>query len=245
MLAFLLLPLLGGCVSKATVMRASTQADLGTAYYKEGQVELAIETLRHAVDLDPGNWRARSNLAIAYVAKGQPELARSSFKAALKRAPREAEVLNNYGTFLLAAGDTAEAEAMFRKALEDLDYRNPAIVYSNLSAALIQNGKLEEAERVAEEAVRRMPALCDGYYQLGRAQEQQKDTPGALEAYARLAEFCPSESMNAKVKAGCLQIATGQHALGEALLEEVIQSARGTTVEKDARACLGGGDGGG
>ncbi len=245
MLALLLLPLLGGCVSKATVMRASTQSDLGTAYYKEGQIELAIETLRHAIELDPGNWRARSNLAIAYVAKGQPDLARASFKAALRQAPREAEVLNNYGTFLLAAGEAPEAEALFRKALEDLDYRNPAIVYSNLAAALIQTGKLEEAERVAEEAIRRMPALCDSYYQLGRAQEQQKDTPGALDAYARLADSCPTESMNAKVKVGCLQIASGQQALGAALLEEVILNARGTTVEKDARACLGGGDGGG
>lgn len=245
MVGMLLLSLSLGCTSKATIARATSQQDLGTAYYREGQVELAIQTLKHAAELDPRSWRARSNLAIAYVAKGEPELAERSFKQALRLAPTEAEVLNNYGTFLLDQGRTPESVEAFRKALRDLDYRNPAIVYSNLSAALLLMGELEEAERSAQEAVRRMPMLCDGYYQLGRVQEKQEDLPGALDAYARLADACPTESLNAKVKVGCFQILSGEERLGVALLEEVILNARGTAMERDARACLGGGDGGG
>jgi len=243
MIPILLAVLLGGCVSKTAVSRSAAQMDLGTAYYKEGKVELAIETLTTAAELDPQNWRARSNLAIAYIAKGEAHLAERSFRQALRIAPDEAEVLNNYATYLLSQGRADEALQRLRLALRDLDYRNPAVLYSNLAGALIAKGELEEAEKSAEEAVRRMPMLCDGYYQLARVQEAQKDVSAALDAYARLAQACPGSALDAKVKVGCLQLRSGHSDLGAALLEEVVVAARGTSSEREARVCLGSEDG--
>lgn len=232
--------LLAGCISQKNIARATSQVDLGTAYYREGQIELAIQTLDHAAKLDPSNWRARSNLAVVYVAKGRPDLAEKSFKAALHISPKEAEVLNNYGSFLLAQGRTDEALESFTAALADLEYRSPAVVYSNISAALLAKGRPDDALKAAEEAVHRVPALCDGYYQIAKAQQAKSNVMGALDAYARLSRACPTEAINAQVEAGCLQVSKGQPDLGEMALQEVIASSADSAAAKKARACLGG-----
>ena len=231
--------LLVACISHRDITRADTQVNLGTAYYREGQVELAIQTLESATKLDPRNWRAQSNLAIAYVARGQSEKAERAFRHALRIAPKEGEVLNNYGTFLIAQGRSAEAVEVLHLALEDLSYRNPALVLSNLSAALLAEGKNEEAIRAAEEAVRRVPTLCDGYYQIGRVHEAQSNVSGALDAYARLLKACPEESVSARLKAGCLQVRSGDSDLGSSLLLEIASEAEGTPIADEARSCLG------
>lgn len=237
---FLVLTLCVGCVSPKRIARASSQVELGTAYYREGQVELAIQTLTNAGRIDPANWRARSNLAIAYVAKGRPDLAERAFKAALRINPGEAEILNNYGSFLLAQGRPDDALEAFTKALADLEYRSPAVIYSNLSAALLAKGRPVDALKAAEEAVHRVPNLCEGYYQIAEVQKAQSNLVGALDAYARLGKACPKEALNAQVAAGCLQMSKGQADLGEMALQEVLAASEDTAAAKQARACLGG-----
>ena len=88
---------LTGCVSKHNMARASAQADLGAAYYREGNMEAAIEALRRAEELDGRNWRAMNLLAVTLLAKGLPNDAEEEFKRALKVNPDEAEILVNYG----------------------------------------------------------------------------------------------------------------------------------------------------
>lgn len=231
---------LSGCVTAKRAERAESRVVLGAAYYREGQQELALDAFRQAVELDPRNWRAHNLLALAYVSKGQPELAEQSFKAALRLAPEEAEVLNNYGTFLLAVGRTDEALARFEAALADIDYRNPGLIYSNLSGALLAAGRPEEALRAAQEAVRRAPNMCAGWHQVGKMEEALKDTQGALDAYEALARQCPAEALAARRKAGCLMVATGQPELGELLLDQVIREGDGSGEDRAARRCLEG-----
>ena len=231
--------LLTGCVGPKQEARAASQYTLGTAYYREGSIELSIETLENAVKLDPRNWKARSALGVVYIAKGQPELAEKSLKAAVRMAPDSAEALSNYGTFLLAEGRSKEALEMFQAALNDLEYRNPAMVLSNMSAALLAEGRPEDGLRMAEEAVRRAPSLCSGYRQIGTIQEHLHNVPKALDAYARLAQACPSEALGARRLAGCAQVQAGNTDLGLAVLEQVIEEGQGTDEEQKARACLG------
>jgi len=235
------LPLLAtGCATARQIERAESQVVLGAAYYREGQSELAIDTFSKAVKLNPRNWRAHSLLGLAYVSKGQADLAEASFRAALKLAPDEAEIHNNYGTFLVAVGRTDEALPHFEAALADIDYRNPALIYSNLSGALLAAGRPEDALLAAKEAVRRSPMLCAGWHQIGKAEEQLKDTQGALDAYESLAQQCPSERLVAWRKAGCLMLSGGQAAMGESLLDQVVREGRGGDEERAARRCLEG-----
>lgn len=227
-----------GCVSQKQVARSAAKVDLGAAYYREGDIEGSIAMLREAAKLDPANWRALNALAVAYIAKGQVDLADAALVKARRISSGEAEVLNNHGTLLLKTGRTDEAIAAFQLALQDLDYRNPAMVYSNLSYALLRAGKPDEALKYAREATRRAPAMCEAWYHLGLVQEARKDALAALEAYDQVSSTCPDDSLGARLRTACLQVEVGQSDDGVAALQDIVHSSPGTAFADQARACL-------
>ncbi|MDP2312747.1 MAG: tetratricopeptide repeat protein [Pseudomonadota bacterium] len=233
------LALVSGCVSQSRVSRSSAKVDLGAAYYREGNTEGAIETLREAAKLDPHAWRPQNALAVAYIKKGQLELADEAFRRARRISPDEAEVLNNHGTLLLKTGRTDEAIGAFQLALQDLDYRTPAMIYSNLSYALLQAGRAEEALGYVREATRRAPTMCEAWYHTGLVQEARKDALAALEAYRQVSQTCPTSSLGARLRTGCIQVQVGLEDEGVAALQDVILTAPGTPIADEARACLG------
>ncbi len=238
-LVWLSLPLLLlGCLSEKRMGRAQAEVDLGVAYYKEGDTEAAIAQLREATHTDPRNWRAFNTLAITYAAKGQPELAGAAFERALKINPGEGEILVNYGAWQVAAGQPDAAVATFEAALADLDYRNTAFVLSNLSFALLQTGRTEDAILRAREAVSRMPTLCQGWLHLGLAQEKAGNADAALSAYGHLIADCPTDSVGARLRTGCIQLHGPTPEAGIDALQEVLAAAPDTQLADEARSCL-------
>lgn len=229
---------LTGCVSPQRIARSAAKLELGVAYYREGNVEGSIAELREATKLDPRAWRPWNTLGVVYIAKDQRELAEDAFRQALRIAPEEGEILNNYGTLLVDLGRNDEAVVFFEKALADLDYRNTAMVQSNLSFALLRAGRSDDALRHAREATRRAPNLCRGWYNLGLIQEQRMDALSALDAYAEAREQCPDDSTAATLRTGCIQVETGLVDEGVPLLEGVAKRAPNTPYADQARACL-------
>jgi type IV pilus assembly protein PilF len=237
-LAFVLLPLaLAACISPKRMAQAEAKVGLGAAYFREGNVESAIGELREAARLDPRSWRPWNTLGILYIAKGEQALAEEAFDRALRLAPEEAEVLNNYGTLLVDLGRNDEAVTAFQSALKDLDYRSPAIVYSNLAFALHQVGRPEEALRYAREATRRAPSLCRAWYNLGLIQEARQDALAALEAYREAQLACPDDATPAAIRTGCLQVAIGMPD-GAEILQGIALRNPGTNWADEARTCL-------
>ncbi len=239
-LLLLLTGSLCACVSANRVTRAAAQIDLGGAYYREGNPEASIEALRRAEDLDPRNWRAPNMLGIALLSKGLPDEAETEFKRALKIDPGEAEILVNYGAMKLRQGKNDEAIAMFTKAMGDLDYRNVALVLSNLSLAYSESGRYQEAVNSAREATRRAPTLCQGWFHLGLAEEKSGHPDEAVTAYSGLIENCPTESDGARVRIACLQAHGPSPELGREALRGLVEQTRGTPLGDQARACLTG-----
>lgn len=243
MRALLLFALLANaaCVTPSRIQRAGSRVELGMAYYREGNLEGAIQSLREAHKLDPRNWRALNSLAVTYIAKGDVVLAEETFRKALRMNPAEAEILVNWGAFLVKTGRTDEAIAALQGALADLDYRNPAMVESNLAYAYLQAGRKDEALAAARSAVRRTPGLCEAWFHLGLVQEARQDDLGALDAYTKLVETCPTESIGGRLRQGCVQLRVGMGEEGAAALRSVMAEAPGTTFADQARACLQGG----
>lgn len=238
LLGLVAVALLGGCVSQKRVTRASSKVDLASAYFREGNYEGAVATFREATRLDPRNWRAWNALGLTYVAKGEVTLAREAFERALKINPGEGEILVNYGAFQVNQGEKEAAVATFELALKDLDYRNQAMVLSNLALAYLQVGRTDDALATAREAVRRTPALCEGWFHVGLALEAKSDPDGAIEAYHELMERCPTEAVGARLRVGCLQVRGPVPELGVRTLEEVLAEVPGTPMADEARACL-------
>jgi len=240
-LLLLLLLILGpGCVSQRKLRIAQAKFELGVAQYYEGNPEAAIATLREAIETDGRNWRAHNALAVVYVAKGQPELAEGSFRRALQLKKGEAEILVNYGAFLAANGRAPEAVERLEEALDDLDYRNTSAILSNLSFALVESGRADEGRDRAAEAVRRMPTLCQGWFHLGYAEEARGDLDAAVAAYNRQRDECPNDSMGARVRIGCIQLAGPVPEIGVDTLDAVLADAGDSSAAAEARACLRG-----
>jgi Tfp pilus assembly protein PilF len=229
---------LAGCISEKRVQRGHAQATLGVAYLQENNPEAAVATLRESVKLDPRNWHAHNALAMAYAAKGSPELAEAEFKAGLRINPDEGELLLNYGAFLVTMRRPAEAVPVFEHALEDLDYRNPAMVLSNLSRAHLDAGAPDRALARADEALRRAPKMCPARFHRGLAHEALGKTDAALRDYAVLAEDCPTESLGGWLRMGCILAGLGDYEGADAALRHVTDVALDTPMADEARSCL-------
>lgn len=231
---------MGSCVSAKRISRAEGQYELGAAYFKERDFESAVKTLRTASELDPRNWRAWNALGLAYIAKGDTVAAEDAFDHALRLNKGEGEILINLGALQLKTGLVKEAIATFKLATEDLDYRNQALVLSNLSRALYQDHAYDAALSSAQEAVRRSPALCEGWFHVGLIQEAKGQPDAAIEAYRTLEERCPDEALGAHLRAGCLLVKGGQPEDGAAELQALIVKVPGTPFADQARLCLAG-----
>ena len=230
--------LAGGCVSAKHVELAHAKTTLGIAYLQEKNPEGAVTILREAVKLDPRNWRARSALAMAYVTKGQPALAEETFQGALEVNPTEGEILVTYGAFLVSNGRPKEAIPVLELALEDLDYRNPAMVLSNLSRAHLEAAEPERALARAQEAVRRAPKLCPARFHIGLAHEALGKTDAALRDYAELIEECPTDALGGWLRTGCILAGLGDASGADAALRHVTDAALDTPMGDEARSCL-------
>lgn len=237
-LALFCLVLLPACISAKRMERAQSHVDLGIAYYKEGSAEDSIRTLAEAHKEDPRNWRALSAMGVVYASKGKVDLAEKSFKQALAINPKSGEILLNYGAFLDANGRAPEAVTALTTALDDIEYKNIALIHSNLSRALLDSGNVDGAVAEARQALARSPGLCEAFFHLGLAQEQKGDAPAALEAYQQLITTCPKESVGAKLRRGCLLAKDGAADGARASLQDVLDEAPGTPMADAARACM-------
>lgn len=231
---------LAGCVSAKNAERAAAQTDLAAAYYREGNPEAAIEALRRAEDQDPRNWRTANLLGVAYLAKGLPEQAEAQFKRALRINPDAAEILVNYGALKLRQGDSGAAIGLFTRAMNDLEYRNVALVLSDLSLAYVEHGDFQKGVESAREATRRAPTLCQGWFHLGLAEEKLGHTDNAIAAYEGLKSNCPTESQGADVRMACLEARGPAPEAGREALRALVDQMRGTPLGDQARTCLTG-----
>jgi type IV pilus biogenesis/stability protein PilW len=187
----------GGCITKKKQSRASAKTDLGTAYLAENNDELAIATLREAVDLDRKNYDAWHMLAMAYMRKGAYEESERAFKKASRLKKGDASILTNYSYLLIKLGRTGEAIEQLELAREDLTYRKPAVVLNSLGYAYYTEGDCDSATARLQEAVFRAPNFCQAWFHLGLAHECGGRVEDAMEAYDRVILTCPDESAGA------------------------------------------------
>ena len=149
--------------------RARIHTDLATLYYLRGNMSVALEELRVALQADPDYANAHGTFGLVYMELRENALAEQSFRRALQLAPDDPDINHNFGWFLCQVGRAREAFPYFRRALENPLYATPARTHAAAGTCALRSGDLQAADD-----------------SLGRALRLQPDMPVALLRMAEL-----------------------------------------------------------
>jgi tetratricopeptide (TPR) repeat protein len=151
-----------------------------------------ITLWRQAVDLYPGNARARDNLGYVLLQRGQVDEAIAQCQKALEIDSGFAEVHNNLGNAFLQKGRIDDAMAQYRKALEI----NPAYVEAcyNLGNILLQQGQTDAAIAQYRETLKIDPDDAAAHNNLGKAFILKGQIDDAMSQFEKAVETGPDDA---------------------------------------------------
>jgi len=139
--------------------------NLGNAYRRKGDLDLAAKNYRLCLELNPEFDSARRNLGVTLTDLGQTDEAIALLRAALQKKPDSGGLYNNLGNAFQARGDLASAERAYRRALE-LDPAS-ADPHNNLGVIYQQRGDATRAEEEMRAAVKLAPRFLQFRIHLG------------------------------------------------------------------------------
>jgi Tfp pilus assembly protein PilF len=169
LLPFLIVLLLaGGCsrIPKIIVLEdpltAEEHVDLGVAYERKGELDLALREYEKALRKDGKFYRARVNLGNIFLAKKEYGKAREEYLQALELRPGDAEATNNLSWAAIFSGEGIE-EALTRmeSVVSGPGGRQPTLLDTLGVLRMHANrpGPAEEAFALAESLCRQAGAV--------------------------------------------------------------------------------------
>lgn len=123
---------LDGAIPLKAVMKMSDQdvtdlLQLGSFYYRQGQVDKALTILEGLAAVDPDNAMVQGSLGAIYVKAGRNEEALATLNRAHAMTPNDISVLVNRGEVMMRLGRTQEAGRDFKQAMDlDPQRKDPA-----------------------------------------------------------------------------------------------------------------------
>ena len=132
-------------VSKDAAARANL--NLGAAYLRKGDPDMALKSLQRALKENPRFADAHSAIALAYEQLGDMKNAEEHYKRATQLQPRDGAVQNSYAVFLCRHGRWKDAEPHFERAVADPSYATPAAALTNAGVCARSAGDLGKAEK--------------------------------------------------------------------------------------------------
>lgn len=179
LLFFVVASAIAGCTSvplNSNDARNASQvnAELGAKYLQRGQLELAREKLKKAINQDNKNALAQVTYGSLLSQTGEVDKAGRHFKRAIALEPENAEHRNKFGVFLCQQGNVKRAEEEFAAAAKDPYYRTPEYALDNAGICLMDNGDLAGAERYLRAAVRENPKFASSYLHFAQLVHKQQ-----------------------------------------------------------------------
>lgn len=163
----------GGTRSHAdspNAIAAANQVQMGRAYMQRGQLQIALERLTKALELDPRSTDAHTVIAVLYEEIRRPDRAETHYRRAVELKPEDGSVNNNYGQFLCRSGRFSEADARFAKAIDDPFYPTPVVVFTNAGVCAMKSGDFAAADRYLRGALETEPGNPDVLLDLAQLQ---------------------------------------------------------------------------
>jgi len=134
--------------------RAKIHTELAAAYYQAGNMAVALDETRIALEADPDSFQALSVRGLVHAQLKENAKAEDDFRRALKIAPKNPDVNNNYGWFLCDIGQPRQSIQYFLNALKDPLYETPEVAYANAGSCAMKAGDLDGALNYLLEALR-------------------------------------------------------------------------------------------
>ena len=134
--------------------RAKIHTELGSLYFQDGNMAVALDELRIALDADSSYYPAYSVRGLVHAYLKEYGKADSDFQRAMSYAPNDADVNNNYGWYLCETGKERQSISYFLTALKNPLYETPDRAYTNAGTCALRAGDQEGAERYLLQAVR-------------------------------------------------------------------------------------------
>jgi type IV pilus assembly protein PilF len=125
--------------------RAAAHTELGSAYFGQGNLGVALEEAKIALEADSTYAPAHNLLGLIYMELKQPEMARTAFEDALRIDPRDSDANHNMGHFLCETGHELEGVKYFMTAVQNPLYASPAKSYTGAGACYEKAGHMDDA----------------------------------------------------------------------------------------------------
>jgi type IV pilus assembly protein PilF len=125
--------------------RAKAHTDLAGAYYELGNLGVALEEARIAVQADPTYAPAYSVLGLVNMELKDNTAADANFKRGLALAPQDPDLNHNYGWFLCQTGREDQSTAWFLNAVRNPLYHSPAKSFGAAGRCLVKRNPAEAA----------------------------------------------------------------------------------------------------
>jgi type IV pilus assembly protein PilF len=125
--------------------RAKAHADLAGAYYELGNLGVALEEARIAVQADSNYAPAYNVLGLVNMELKDNATADANFKRGLQLSPQDPDLNHNYGWFLCQTGREDQSIAWFLNAVRDPLYQTPAKSYAAAGRCLVKRNPTEAA----------------------------------------------------------------------------------------------------
>jgi len=110
---------------------ARAHTELGSAYYGNGQLGVALEEFTIATQIYPKYAPAYYMLGLVHMELKEDQQAEAAFRRAIELDPTSSEAYNNYGWFLCQRNRIDEAIRQFTLALKNPRYETPEKAYVN------------------------------------------------------------------------------------------------------------------
>jgi len=162
----LLLSLLSGCVTEKAFPepevqpaedRAKIAADLAGQYLQRGQLDVALEEINKALDLDKNNKAANYVMALLQIKLNKPEKSERYFKKAIEKPDPLPSAQHDYANQLCRKAEYQKAEDLYRALLDNPLYKARARLLMNVGACFYKQKKYKEAENAMRQSLRINP----------------------------------------------------------------------------------------
>lgn len=166
--------------------RARIHTELAAAYFDRGNMGVALEELRTAIEADPTYAPAFNVLGLVHMELRENAVAQQHFERALRLSPNDPDINNNYGWFLCETGREEQSIGYFLAALKNPLYNTPARSYVNAGLCALRKNNERDAFDYFQRALRSEPDNVQALLSLASIQHKRGQLESARNYISRV-----------------------------------------------------------